>query len=461
MLKNYFAYDRSLNSVTTGGEPLYLWKLAIPIMLEQLLRNMLSTVNTLIVSRVSDTAASAIGTATQLTNIVEIIYMAISMGAFVALTQNLGAGNREKAEKITSVSIVMMLMLGVILGIALAFTSHLLMQAMNLTGEVLEEGTRYFRLVAIFGVFQGMVTLFSYICRSYGITHFNLYNAILMNVLNAVFSYLVVFEVIKTPFSMIEGVAYSKILSILIALLIYFIMVAKARISLGFKNLLPVDFDIVKDIFRVGIPSGITSIAWCLSQAVCSSMVATYGVTALNAKTYADSLLGYPQAFAIGVGQAGCIISSRLVGAGRFDDAYNVVVQNHKICLLGEFICNTLIAVFGRAIVGMFTTDPAVIELANTILWIDIAVGIGKSFNLSLEDALRGSGDATAQMYIALVSCFIVTIIACYLLGTVFGLGLIGCWIAYGLDEWFRGISYSLRWTSRKWEGKRLIHDEL
>jgi Na+-driven multidrug efflux pump len=41
-----------------------------------------------------------------------------------------------------------------------------------------------------------------------------------------------------------------------------------------------------------------------------------------------------------------------------------------------------------------------------------------------------------------------------YLLGVHFGLGLLGVWIAQGMDEWFRGMLALRRWKSRPWEKK-------
>lgn len=460
MFKKLFSYDKSLSSIDTGSGIITLKSLAIPLMIENLLKNMLSTVNTLILSNFSDTAASAIGTATQVTNIVDIIYTSISLGAFVVISQNLGAGRKERAGKATSLAISIVLMLGILVGAVLSSLAPTLMAMMNLTGTVLEEATVYFRIVSMFSVFQGGVTLLSYICRSHGITRFNLYTAFSMNVLNAILSYLVVFRVIDIPLTGIEGVAYSKILSIAFALCLSVFMVIKAKIDLGFSKLFPLNLSVFTDILKVGLPSGITSAAWCLSQAICSSMVASFGVIALNAKTYVDSVLGYTQIIGIGIGQAASIMSSRLVGAGEFDKAYTTVMQNHKLGLFGNGTVNLILAIFGKLVIGMFTDDPEVLSLASTILWIDVFVGIGKTFNLSLEDALRGSGDTLYQMIMAIISCFAVTVGACFLLGKVAGLGLVGCWIAYGLDEWFRGMSYTTRWVSRKWERSRLIHEE-
>lgn len=460
MFKKLFSYDKSLSSLDAGTGTITLRGLAIPIMIENLLRNMLSTVNTLILSNFSDTAASAIGTATQVTNIVDIIYSSISLGTFVVVSQNLGAGRKERAASAAGHAIALIVFLGIIAGAVLSSLAPVFMTMMNLTGTVLEEATAYFRIVSMFSALQGGVTLLSYICRSHGITKFNLYSAFSMNILNAILSYLVVFRVVELPLSGIEGVAYAKVISIAFALLLSIFMVTKAKINLGINKIFPINLGIIKDIMKVGIPSGMTSVSWCLSQAICSSMVASYGVTALNAKTYVDSVLGYTQAIGIGIGQAASIMSSRLVGAGEFDKAYRTVMQNHKLGLLGNFSVNTILALLGGVVIGMFTDDPEVLKLARTVLFIDIWVGIGKSFNLSLEDAIRGSGDSMYQMVMAMISCFAVTIVSCWLLGTVCGLGLIGCWIAYGLDEWFRGMAYLSRWHSRKWERSRLIHEE-
>lgn len=95
--------------------------------------------------------------------------------------------------------------------------------------------------------------------------------------------------------------------------------------------------------------------------------------------------------------------------------------------------------------------------MGHTILFIDIFVEIFRGFNHIEENSLRGAGDVVFPMVVSMISCWIMSVFISYLLGVHFGFGLIGCWIAFGMDEAFRGINYFRRWKSRKWMQKRQV----
>ena len=59
-------------------------------------------------------------------------------------------------------------------------------------------------------------------------------------------------------------------------------------------------------------------------------------------------------------------------------------------------------------------------------------------------------------MVIAVISCWGVSILFAYLLGIRLRMGLAGCWIAFMLDEMFRGSIFFIRFRSRKWTKKRI-----
>jgi Na+-driven multidrug efflux pump len=96
--------------------------------------------------------------------------------------------------------------------------------------------------------------------------------------------------------------------------------------------------------------------------------------------------------------------------------------------------------------------------MAKGIMLIDIFVEIGRGFNHIEGNSLRGAGDVVFPMMISVTSCWIMSILFSYILGIKFGLGLYGCWIAFAMDEIFRGTFFFLRWRSQKWTTKSVAN---
>jgi Na+-driven multidrug efflux pump len=87
-------------------------------------------------------------------------------------------------------------------------------------------------------------------------------------------------------------------------------------------------------------------------------------------------------------------------------------------------------------------------------------VEIFRGFNHIEENSLRGAGDVVFPMGVSILSCWLMSVFFSYLLGVKMGFGLFGCWIAFGMDEAFRGVNYLIRWRSRKWMKKTVVISE-
>ena len=113
-----------------------------------------------------------------------------------------------------------------------------------------------------------------------------------------------------------------------------------------------------------------------------------------------------------------------------------------------------------KHLVKLITDDPAILSIGHTILFFDIFVEIFRGFNHIEENSLRGAGDVVFPMGVSILSCWLMSVFFSYLLGVKMGFGLFGCWIAFGMDEAFRGVNYLIRWRSRKWMKKTVVISE-
>jgi Na+-driven multidrug efflux pump len=85
------------------------------------------------------------------------------------------------------------------------------------------------------------------------------------------------------------------------------------------------------------------------------------------------------------------------------------------------------------------------------LMRIGILLEPGRVFNLVVINALRATGDARYPVLMGMFSMWGVLAFGSWLLGTYFGLGLTGVWIAMAADEWLRGLLMYRRWRQRKW----------
>lgn len=459
-IRSLFTYDRELSAyVEDNGHKVTLFSLAAPIFLETMLRSMMNTVNTLILSRYTETAAGAIGTATTLLNFLMLLFTTIATGVTVIIVQNLGAGNRRRAGEAATLSVAFCGIASLVVGVVMSFFAPQLMAMMNLQGQQLKEAVEYFSVVCKFNVISSLITVLAAITRSYGKTRINFIIAVLMNGFNALFCAIVVFRPFETPLHGITGVAVARVLAEATALCINILFVRRMHIGFDVKAVLHPRWELIRQIFKFGIPSGIGSFSYSISSIVTTALVGSLGTMAITTKTYVGTISFYSTLVGAALGQATSILIGRNVGRGDMDRAYRLCLQSLKVALL----CNAGFALVMFALTGplfrlFFNASEEIVALARIIMGIDIIVEASRAMNNVEDNALRASGDVVFQAGVALTGCWCISVLFAFIFVKL-GLGLWGVWIAFAMDETIRAFVYLGRWRSRKWTSKRIIRE--
>jgi Na+-driven multidrug efflux pump len=99
----------------------------------------------------------------------------------------------------------------------------------------------------------------------------------------------------------------------------------------------------------------------------------------------------------------------------------------------------------------MFGADNSVLSFVTGVMAIDVLVELGRGMNHVGQNGLNATGDVRFTTVISILSCWICSVGFAYLFGIVFNFGLYGIWLAFAIDELFRGTLYYLRWKKQGW----------
>lgn len=434
-----------------------LSKVFFPFFLEMFLMNLMSTVNTFTLSFYSDEAVAAVGAAGQFMGMIITFYTVISTGASIVISQNIGAGKTKSASDAAFCALTVSASLSFLISFLLGFAARPLMSLMNISGDVLDYAASYFGICIRFSFLQAVTSVSSAIFKSCGRPKISVCVSLGMNGINALLNYLVIFRPIEIPLHGVTGIAWSYAISTACAAVTMLILLARIPLGLDFRHKSRESFRMIRKVLRVGIPGGISSLSYSISQVVTTSIIALVGVSAVSAKIYVSNLVFYVYVFGMSLGLSTSLMIGWLTGAGRYEQAYRLNLQNLRITIVLNGTLSLLLFLFGNPLLGIFTSDPEILAMGHGLLLIDVLVEIFRGFNHIEENSLRGSGDVVFPMVVSMISCWTMSVLFSYLLGVRLGLGLAGCWIAFAMDEAFRGINYFRRWRSRKWMKKTQV----
>lgn len=412
--------------------------------------------DTLMLSQYSDDSVAAVGISNQILALIIVMFGFVATGTSILVAQYLGAGKQKSAAEIAVVSIAANLLFSLILSILLFIFDDRILLLMDLPPELLPEATIYLQVVGGLSFIQAVIMTLGAVLRSYSFTKDAMYVTLGMNIVNVLGNYIVIFGAFGFPVLGVEGVAYSTAISRFLGLIVLFILLIK-RLDGGlpFLSLFKLPLAHLKNLLKIGIPSAGEQLSYNASQLVITAFIASLGTEAITTRVYTLNIMMFIFLFAISIGQGSQILIGHMVGAGKIEEAYKRGIKSLKIAIYISFGMAVLFSIFSETLLGIFTANEDILFLGSVLIYLTIILEPGRSFNLVMINSLRAAGDVKFPVYIGILSMWGVAVLFAYLLGIVFGLGLIGIWIAFILDEWLRGILMLRRWRSRIWIQKK------
>ncbi len=431
---------------------LTLLAIAWPIFIEQTLRILIGTVDTFMVSHVSDGAVAALGIAHQFVVLALICFNFIGIGASVIISHHVGANDRAGAEKIVITSIAVNTWIGLIASvIAFVFAAPLL-RLMQLPPELMPYALPFLTMMGGTLFMEAMNTSIGAALRAHGHTRDAMVVTVIQNVLNIAGNCVLLFGLFGAPRMGVTGVALSSVASRVVATIILLILLdRRLRLKLRAGDFFELPLARLKRILHIGLPAAGENMSWWVSMMVITSFAARMGGDSLATMTYTMNVQRLVILFSLALGLGTEILIGRLIGAGDFEEAYRQVLKSVRTGLLIATGAILLVVAFAEPLLGLFSHNAAIVAGGVWLLRLSILYEPGRVFNIVIINALRATGDARFPLQIAACSQWLLSVPLCWFFGLTLGWGLTGIWVAMMIEEWLRGLLMYRRWKRRDW----------
>ena len=451
-IKSIFSANQSEPSSSLRRQ---LAMLSVPIFIETLLIMMLGAVDTFMLSRYSDESVAAVGVVNQIVMLAFLVFEVINLGTSVICSQYLGAGLKGRIPSVVMVALLTNLLLGMAVSWVLYFGDEMILRAMGLNEVLLPYGTAYMRIVGAFAFFQALSMTLSAALRADNLAMYPMAVTFIVNIVNIIGNYTLIFGKFGMPALGVEGAAISTATCRGIAMLLLFIVVRRTIVKrIPWDVFVKFPWRELKNLLRVGLPSAGEQVSYSSSQMVITYFINMLGVEALATRTYCVNLIMFAYLFCISIALGGAICIGHLVGHGRTRGAFLLGKLVMRLSIIITASLSLLLAIAGPWVMPLLSSNPEIISLGCTILWIDVLLEFGRPTNIFATNALRAAGDVNYPFYVGVVVMWSVAVVAAYFAGIVFGLGLVGMWLAFACDENIRGVVFIRRWYSMKWASK-------
>lgn len=435
-----------------------LFTLAWPIFVEQLLRLMLGYVSVFMLGHYSDEAVAATGVANQILAISVIFYGFLTVGVQIVVAQLLGAKRFRRVERMITNGLVVAFLIGVAMSLVFVLFGDAFLRMLGLSDELVAVGSPFIRIIGGISVIIALYSSILPILRTHGFVRQAMLVPITVSVVNVVFNYLFLYGQLSFLGLGVTGVGIAVCIANVIGMLMSAWMLKKyIGYVFRWQKLRQCSRKMLGAILRFGLPSAGENLSYAGSQLVVTAIIAFLGTEALTTKVYASTISQFVALFAMSIGQASQIIIGRAVGAREIESAYRQGVKSWRLGLLVAFSLSLIIFLLAEPIMQLFTPNPQVIALTKKLFMLSILLELGRATNIIVISSLNATGDVRFPFICGIIVMWIVSLPFSYLLGVYIGLGLVGVWLAYIIDEGLRAMLMYRRWHSRVWTTKSMF----
>ncbi|TFB22135.1 MATE family efflux transporter [Filobacillus milosensis] len=441
----------TVNSISTKEKVKITLILAMPAVIENFFQTILGFVDTLFVSKISLTAVSAVGVTNAILAVYIAVFMSLGVAVNIRVANYVGAKEYTKASRIAQQAIILAAIVGVAFGIITLFFASPLLQLMGVEESVLEQGTLYFRIVAIPSVLISIMFVLSSILRGDGDTKTPMKVTIGINLLNIALDYILIFGFLFIPALGLAGAAIATVISRLIGALALILYLKRSKTLNFIKKNWKFHRSQQWDLLTLGSPVAAERLVMRIGQVLYFGFVVILGTNTFAAHQIAGSIEIFSYMIANGFATAATILVGQSLGANQYSDAK----QYAKIATLLGIGLMTMVGFFlfflGGWVGSFFTDKPDVIQEIQIALQIDAFIQPILAVVLILTGVFNGGSNTKYPMYITAIGIWGIRTVFVYLLGITLGLGIAGVWIAIGLDNLFRAILLWYRFKKDNW----------
>ncbi|MBU5425142.1 MATE family efflux transporter [Tissierella pigra] len=397
----------------TEGTP---WKritqFAIPMLIGNIAQQFYNTADSIIVGKyVGDNALAAVGSASPILNLLLVLFVGISVGAGIMVSQYFGAKDRERLSKTIGICISLTALASIIIMVVGPMVTRPLLSFLNTPDTIIEWCTDY--LIIYFVGIAGFAyyNILAGVLRGLGDSISALVFLLISTFLNVVLDIWFV-----AGFNMgVPGVALATVIAqgISAILCIIKLMKMKDNFDLSLKTL-KLDKEFSYRLIKLGLPSGLTQAIFSLAMIVVQSLTNSFGEMVIACNVIVMRVDGFAMMPNFSFGSAMTTYAGQNIGAKKMERVEKGTKDGTMIAVGVSTVITIIILLFGRQLMGVFTDTQELVDLSMHMMKI-LAVGyIAMAITQSLSGVMRGAGDTVTPMWISLITTVLIRVPIAY-----------------------------------------------
>jgi putative MATE family efflux protein len=441
-----------------------IYSMILPIMGENILQMAAGFVSAAMIGNITtmpqELAIGAIGLSDRVTQMIWALFKGITTGAAVFVAQSYGAKDYKKLKKVTQQTLLSCMILVVFFQQLIFWQAPTILRVFNPNPELMNSGVLFIRTVSWGLPFITIMLLVAAVLQGMGNARTPMIIAFIMNGVNLVASYALIYGRLGFPALGIRGAAIAMVMAQFVGATIgIYVLFSRNGVlsSLYGKQFFKIELKEILSVYRVGMPSAFEIMFWQMASAILTVIILTFGeipLAAHNLGLRAESISYMP---AVGFSIAATAFIGQAVGTQ--DRELGKLYLRELI--IGSLVV-TIISIFfliflPRQVLGLLTNKKEIIDLGAKYLILMGLVQIPQNISGVLNGAMRGAGYTKVPMIVAGVGLWGIRIPLSIILTKIFHMNIVAIWSVMCLDLVVRFILSFVLYKTRDIYNKRLV----
>lgn len=395
-------------------------RFALPVCAGNVLQQLYSTVDTLVVGNFCDASAlAAVATSSQPLEILLCVFLGIGSGVSILVSQAAGRGDADRQQELTRTAVWLLYAAALPLTVAGLVLGPLLLRLMQVPADAWDNAVLYLRITTLGCLGNMGYNLNAGILRGLGNSRASLWMLVVSCIVNIVGDLAFV-----GGFGMgVGGAALATTAAMMLSWGFSLFYLCRHMPEIRFP-LLPAGHDpeTLREILRVGVPLGLNSALYSVGHILLQTLYNTQGSIFVAGCSVAGKLSALANIAITSFSNAASVFSGQNYGAGLTDRLRKGALRIPLACGGFTLACGLLLTLFGRPVLALFTRDAAVLAVAQRYVLVVLPFTWCYAVFNGIMSYLNGVGEIRYPTIVNVLILWAIRIPSAWLLAAV-GLG--------------------------------------
>ncbi|MGI5912431.1 MAG: MATE family efflux transporter [Syntrophomonadaceae bacterium] len=435
-----------------------IFKTSGPAMIEMIMYMVIGLVDIAVVGRLGAVPLAAVGLGAEIFFAVILFLEALAIGSAILVAQAKGAGKLEEASQVAGHTFLLSIVLGTFVAVVGVIYSPVILRLFSVEADVYNQALDY--LLITFSISPLALGLYmsNSVFRGLGRTDIPMIIALVVNVINVVGDFVLVYGLWGFPHMGVAGAAAATSLAhgIGFILAIVFLFRGNSDLHVNLTSIFKINLITYRGIFHLGIPSLAEQFFFTTANLVSMFLIVYVGTVAFASHELAITVESVSFMPGLGIAIAATALVGQAVGAQDRIALQKAARGSIEFALVLMSIFTLVFALFPYQVAGIFTNDGDVLAISSSLIRIAAIEQAGIAFSSVIGGILKGAGDTRTPMIISTVFTWLYRLPLMYLFIRFWEFPISYVWLLFVSDWLLRALVFIVIYRRKKWLRKAL-----